>query len=261
MIACSNESIIMSTLPSNRIDSPLKRLTRRARRAPAVLLKRAVTYMFPRWYNKRFCSTEGLWDAYFTEAEQPMAVQWDNVIWPIIKNCDFDTVLELAPGAGRNTARLAELARVIHAVDFNEYALKRLRKRFQDFETKCQLHFHQNKGSDLEMIENSSITLVYSWDAAVHFDKLIIRDYICEFARVLKVNGVGFVHHSNLGDSANVDIRYNPHFRSNMSKELFADWCKRNGLEIIKQVDVPWIGSGASTVDCISVFKKCAAPG
>jgi ubiquinone/menaquinone biosynthesis C-methylase UbiE len=246
----------MTTLPSTRPSSLLTRLTSKARRAPGLLVKRALTSLFPKWYSKSVCSAEGLWDAYFTDAEQAMAVQWDNIIWPIIKNCDFDTVLELAPGAGRNTERLTEVARVIHAVDLNEYALKRLRERFQSFETKCQLHFHRNEGSDLGMIENSTITLIYCWDAAVHFDKSIIKDYVREFARVLSVNGMGFVHHSNLGDMANVDIRTNPHFRSNMSKELFAEYCNRNGLEIIEQKDLPWTGK-ESVVDCISVFRRC----
>ncbi|MBN2105983.1 MAG: class I SAM-dependent methyltransferase [Deltaproteobacteria bacterium] len=204
--------------------------------------------------NKKFCSTKGLWNDYFAMAEQSMDTQWDKMIWPVIKDFNFETVLELAPGAGRNTEKLAQVSRIIHAVDLNEYALEKLRKRFENQAVNCSMYFYKNEGSDLNMIKDCSITFIYCWDAAVHFDKGVLRDYIKEFSRVLKVNGTGFVHHSNLGKLAKSDISLNPGLRSNMTKELFKKYCKRNGLEIINQIDIPW---GKNT-DCISVFRKMA---
>jgi len=73
-----------------------------------------------------------------------------------------------------------------------------------------------------------------------------------EVARVLKVDGTGFVHHSNVRVSGKSDISLNPGWRSNMSKELFEKYCKKNGLEIISQIDVPW----GKITDCVSVFRK-----
>ena len=215
---------------------------------------------FPKWYNIRVCSTEGLWDPYFTEAEQWMQESWERYIWPVIKGYRFDTVLELAPGAGRNTEKLAQLAKVLHAVDLNDYALNRLRERFRSYTGTCKLHFHRNGGADLAMIDDGTITFIYCWDSAVHFDRTVIRSYVKEFARVLAGGGVGFVHHSNLGDSADVDIRKNPHGRSNMSKELFAGYCKLNGLEVLRQIDRPWHPpiNGVLISDCLSVFRRSA---
>ena len=143
---------------------------------------------------------------------------------------------------------------ILHAVDMNEYALRKLRARFRSMPTQCELHIHKNRGSDLATIADCSITFIYSWDSAVHFDKAVLKDYVAEFSRVLKPKGAGFIHHSNLGDRAHVDIRRNPHWRSNMSKELFADYCYRHGLEIIRQIDLPW----PPIVDCVSVFQKSA---
>jgi ubiquinone/menaquinone biosynthesis C-methylase UbiE len=202
--------------------------------------------------NKKLCSTTDLWNDYFRRAEPGMERQWNEIIWPIIKDFNFETVLELAPGAGRNTEKLTLLADTIHAVDFNEYALDELRARFHDYEGKCKLYFHKNNGSDLEMIENNSITAIYCWDAAVHFDKLIVRDYVREFSRVLKPGGEGFIHHSNLGPAAKPDISQNPHWRSNMSKDLFLQYCERVGLQIVEQIDLEW----GEITDCISVFRK-----
>jgi hypothetical protein len=81
-----------------------------------------------------------------------------------------------------------------------------------------------------------------------------------EFARVLADDGIGFVHHSNLGSAADVDIQKKPHGRSNMSKELFADYCKVNGLEVLRQIDHPWHPpiNGVLISDCISVFQRRA---
>ena len=39
-----------------------------------------------------------------------------------------------------------------------------------------------------------------------------------------------------------------------MSKELFANYCNRYGLKIIRQIDLPW----PPIVDCLSVFHKNA---
>jgi SAM-dependent methyltransferase len=217
-----------------------------------LVLERVGVPFFAKWYNKRFCSMDGMWEQYFSEAEAAMAKSWTKIIWPLIEDFDFDTVLELAPGAGRNTAKLIQVARVIHAVDMNEYALRRLRARFQSVGGQCELHIHQNQGNDLATIPDGSITFIYSWDSAVHFDKAVLKDYVSEFSRVLRPNGAGFIHHSNLGDRGHVDIRRNPHWRSNMSKELFADYCCRYGLRILKQVDLPW----PPIVDCLSVFHK-----
>ena len=216
------------------------------------LAKRLAAAVVPKWYNKKYCSVDGLWDDYFEAAEANIDNEWNDTIWPIIRDFDFDTVLELAPGAGRNTEKLTGHARVIYAVDLNEYALQKCRQRFRDYSGPCELHFLRNSGDRLEMIAGESITAVYSWDSAVHFEKGVIRRYVKEFARVLKTNGQGFVHHSNLGPSASADITRNPGRRSAMSKELFRSFCRESGLEVIDQIDIPW----AETIDCASVFRK-----
>ncbi|NIM16890.1 MAG: methyltransferase type 11, partial [Candidatus Aminicenantes bacterium] len=90
------------------------------------------------------------------------------------------------------------------------------------------------------MIKADSITAIYCWDAAVHFDKSVMRDYIKEFSRVLKAGGRGFIHYSSLGQSAKSDIRKNPHWRSNMDKDLFGQYCEEYGLQVIKQFNLAW---------------------
>lgn len=233
----------------------------------------ALTGLFPKWANKKQCRNLELWTPYFDspEVESGIEREWTAVIWPVIRDFDFTTVLELAPGAGRNTAKLAEVARVIHGVDLNQPAIDRLEKRFGSYAGPCRLNFHKNNGSRLPMIPSSSITAIYSWDSVVHFDRRVIEEYVGEFARVLKPGGKGFIHHSNLGDataprlnrgSVGDDVWRNPQCRSNMSKALFRKYCEGSGLTVVQQVDLPWppwpwqhLRRG-EVIDCLSVFTK-----
>ena len=110
-------------------------------------------------------------------------------IWPNIKNADLSRVLELAPGYGRNTARLARHAKEIHLVDVNQSCIDRCKQRFEGKTDTCKLFYCVNDGKSLNDLPSDYFTFVYSWDAMVHFDKLVIRDYIQEFHRILASKG------------------------------------------------------------------------
>jgi len=212
----------------------------------------AVRFLPDKYANLLQCSKEGLWNKYFSDAEAEIQAQWDETIWPLIMDFDFDSVLELAPGAGRNTEKLCGVSKKIWAVDYNAYAIEQTRERLGSSYGGCDIEYHVNNGSDINMIADGSISAIYCWDAAVHFDKAVLNSYIPEFARVLREGGKGFVHHSNLGESAHKNIKRNPGWRSNMSKEDFAEICETNGLRVVTQVDIPW----RDIMDCITVFEK-----
>ncbi len=216
-------------------------------------VSRIVVDLLPaRIVNKLQCSQKGLWNDYFQNAERDIDAQWKEIIWPLIREFDFTAVLELAPGAGRNTEKLCSLSKKIYAVDYNEYALDRCRKRLGESFQGCEIIYCCNNGSDLRMIPDKGISAVYSWDAMVHFDKSIIADYIAEFARILGPGGRGFIHHSDLGEKANKSIRRNPMGRSNASREFVAAECARNGLAVALQKDLPW----GDICDCVTIFMN-----
>lgn len=194
------------------------------------------------------------WNPYFQEAEGEFEKQWKEIIWPLIKDFDFGTVLELSPGAGRNTEKLTTLTSRLIAVDYRQNALNQTRARLGTIRGGCQISYHRNNGSDLKMVADESVTAIYCWDSAVHFDKTVVMSYIREFARILKPGGSGFFHHSTLGDRAHKDIKRNPGWRSNVSKELVAHACQANGLTVTLQQPVPW----DETVDCATIFRKDA---
>jgi SAM-dependent methyltransferase len=236
----------------------------------------ALTGLFPKWANLRQCANMALWDLYVDSplVEAGIEREWTEIIWPVIQGFDFTTVLELAPGGGRNTARLAALATDLYAVDLNQPVIDRVRARFKEYQGRCRLHFATNDGSTLPMIRSNTITTIYSWDSVVHFDRRVVQDYVREFARVLAPGGRGFVHHSNLGDPrakrldqrpVGDDIWLNPQCRSDMTKDLFREYCEQNSLTV-EQIDLPWppwdyeqLRRG-EVIDCLSVFSKPQYP-
>jgi ubiquinone/menaquinone biosynthesis C-methylase UbiE len=198
------------------------------------------------------CRSAGLWNRYFEQAEASIDTQWETIIWPLIQDFDFSVVLELSPGAGRNTAKLCAHARRLIAVDYNEYALEQAEARLGRVYSGCAISYHRNNGRDLAMVADGAVTAVYCWDSAVHFDRDVLAGYIGEFARVLQPGGRGFLHHSDLGMRAHKNIKRNPHWRSNADRELVASACRRYGLTVLKQQAVPW----GQIEDCVTVFSR-----
>ena len=150
---------------------------------------------------------------------------------------------------------MTELAGTLHLVDLNRYALDRCRNRFRDHAGPCVIRYHQNDGQSLSSLEDSSVTLVYSWDSMVHFERSVVARYVREFARVMRPGAWGFVHHSTYGTVCDdPDIERAPHLRSNLSAELFGEYCQECGLERTHFLVFDW--AGVANSDCISLFLK-----
>jgi ubiquinone/menaquinone biosynthesis C-methylase UbiE len=214
------------------------------------LRKRARVDRDPVAASVRDCCDAHSGGTYFQEAEAGMQRQWEDVIWPLIRDADFASVLELAPGHGRNTVRLLDHAGQIDLVDVNAGCIDHCRGRFAG---DARVRFHVNDGLTLSSIASDTVSFIYSWDAVVHFDREIVASYVREFARVLAPGGRGFIHHSNHGKIAPQSTwRDNPHWRSNMTRELFAHFCAGAGLEITSQRLLPW----GDVEDCLSLFRK-----
>jgi SAM-dependent methyltransferase len=196
--------------------------------------------------------------AYFSEAEQYMRLQWQGVIWPIIQNEDFTHTLDLACGHGRNTEYLSRYATSIDLVDVNQSCIDACRRRFGSQRNGCNFRYHLTDGTNLRSIPESSISLVYSWDSMVHFDKLVVSNYVAEIARVLKPGGTAFLHHSNLGSSfPNSNWTKNHGTRSDMSAELMNAFAAAAGLAIkFQRLSGKSDGWGEDDLDCLSLLQK-----
>jgi len=205
--------------------------------------------------------TKANWESaeYYGDAEPHMDAQWRDIIEPALRSCDFRRVLELAPGHGRNTAKLVGLAEELHLVDVNASCIERCRERFSSYPGPCRLHYHVNDGSSLAEFEDASITLVYCWDAMVHFDRRLVRAYLGEIRRILVPGGRAALHLSNygsLGADPESPWRENPHWRSTMSQALLHEYCAEVGLAIVDEQLLEW--DGIADLDCAALLERTA---
>ena len=106
------------------------------------------------------------------------------------------TILEIAPGFGRWTHYLKGSCGSLIGVDLGENCIRACRQRFA---AERHLSFHVNDGKSLAMVADESIDFAFSFDSLVHAEADVIGAYLEQLARKLKTDGIGFIHHSNLG--------------------------------------------------------------
>jgi SAM-dependent methyltransferase len=211
-----------------------------------------------RWKTIAQCAYAHRAGPYFDDAEQFIGPQWDATIWPVIRNEDISNTLDLACGHGRNTEMLRKSARTIDLVDINPSCIEFCRKRFGEQKGQCRFRYHLTDGNGLSGIGDETMTFVYSWDSMVHFDKLVIRDYVFEIARVLKSGGSAFLHHSNYGTFApNSDWTKNHGSRSDMTAVLMREYADEAGLKVkFQRLSGMSDGWGMDDMDCLTLLSK-----
>ena len=195
---------------------------------------------------------------YFVDAEPAMEHQWNKIIYPLIKDLDFTVVVDLACGHGRNSEKLRLFTKELHLVDINQSCLDACMERFGESSEGTDFLYHLTNGNDLHSISSNAATLVYSWDSMVHFDKLIVADYVKEIARILTPGGTAFIHHSNYGAlRPDSDWAKNHGTRSDMSADLMNKYAGENGLKVVKQeIHGKEQGWGVENLDCVSLLYK-----
>ena len=124
---------------------------------------------------------------YFAHAETFMEGLWHRLVLPFINGCDFSHTVDLAAGHGRNSVKLAALADRLTIVDIQPGNIEVCIQRFSD---QANISFLVNSGFDMQPLRESDVTLVYCFDAMVHFDSDVIRSYLRDTRRIL-LPGVG----------------------------------------------------------------------
>jgi ubiquinone/menaquinone biosynthesis C-methylase UbiE len=159
-------------------------------------------------------------------------------------------------------------------VDLAENCVAACRERFGDDD---HLRFIVNDGATLPGVDDASIDFAFSYDSLVHVDRAIISAYLRELRRVLRTDGVAFIHHSNLGAYAaryrrlgripklegalrRLHIVEYTHMRDpGVTAEYVAAEAERAGLRCIGQEITPWL-TGRTMIDCMSVLVPAESP-
>lgn len=208
------------------------------------------------WWNERYdWSQKGeRWSTGWGGSE----AQWYCTIFPRVHTfLPAGSLLEIAPGYGRWTQMLKAHCEKLTIVDLAESCIESCKKRFHK---DTHITYHVNDGKSLAMIPDASIDFVFCFDSMVHVEKDVIETYLSQLARKLTPNGVGFIHHSNIGVYVDPstgelpDFLCNEHWRAtSMTARRFKDFCSAVGLQCIAQEIVNW-GTNAALIDCFSLF-------
>ena len=182
--------------------------------------------------------------------------------------------MEIGPGFGRWTHFLKDLCDRLIVVDLSEKCIRACQHLFRHC---SHISYHINDGLALEAAVDGSVDFVFSFDSLVHAEMDVIESYLKQLAAKMTPNGVGFIHHSNLGEYATYFsllkkipkgkirdflsnlriIERKSHWRAfSMSAERFARIAFEAGLRCISQEIVNWKTSPKRLIDCLSVFTS-----
>lgn len=178
------------------------------------------------------------------------STQWASTILPRLSPfLPATSVLEIAPGFGRWSQHLIELCDRYVGIDLSERAVQACRERYSAEEN---VTFFVNDGVSLAMVGDHSIDLAFSFDSLVHVEMDVIEGYLRELERILRGDGVGFLHHSNLGGIRERVSNRSKEFRAqSVSADTFVEAARAAGLVCISQELIAW--NSAHLIDCISV--------
>lgn len=206
---------------------------------------------------------------------------WFFVLYPRIHRfLPASTILEIAPGFGRWTQFLKTHCRSLIAVDLSEKCIQHCKRRFA---SETHIQFHLNDGTSLAAVRDDSIDFAFSFDSLVHAEREVLEGYLTQLARKLTPDGIGFIHHSNLGAypgrvrllryyerlpegfqqkllrreriSAILSLNVYSNRASSMTAGLFRGYCEKVNLKCIHQEIINW-SKGTCLVDAISIFTK-----
>ncbi|MGH8285160.1 MAG: methyltransferase domain-containing protein [Steroidobacteraceae bacterium] len=199
--------------------------------------------------------------------------QWFFAIYPRIHSyVPAETILEIAPGFGRWTEYLRRYSKQLIIVDLVGECIEACKARFA---SESHMTYHVNDGKSLAMTADNSIDFVFSFDSLVHAEADVVAAYLAQLARKLKPDGVGFIHHSNIGEYKkafavfnilkrpsglrqilrNLGVLDRDSWRAfSMTAALFERLCEQAGLQCISQELVNW--RGTRLIDAFSTFTR-----
>ena len=194
--------------------------------------------------------------------------QWYYSLLPRIRRfVPAPRIVEIAPGHGRWTQFLAPLADQLTIVDLSPACIEVCKRRFSHLDN---IAYSVNDGLTLPDVEANSVDFVFSFDSLVHVEADVVRSYLGELHRVLNEDGVGVLHHSNIGsyDRSEFTADSSPeseldeaafiartHWRAfSMSAAKFAEQAVEAGLSCVGQELIAW--DGARLIDAVSVVTR-----
>src|SRR5437868_2163936 len=171
--------------------------------------------------------------------------EWYGTIFPRIHAfVPTGTILEIAPGCGRWTQMLKELCERLIVVDLSRICIKACQRRFR---LERHITYHVNDGKSLEMVPDGSVDFAFSFASLTIVEDDVIEAYLTQLARKLTPDGIGFIHHSNIGEYVDGSTGNLPFYikdrglhAKSMTAKRFRELCRAAGLRCVSQELINW---------------------
>lgn len=190
---------------------------------------------------------------YYEEAERWTHIFWseNSEFYKLFQKLNLSSVLELACGRGRHSEIVAKLAGKLILMDVLQNNIDACKNRLADYKN---IEYHKNNGCDFSPIGDEMVTAIFSYDAMVHFTPDIVRSYLFDSARILKNGGMALYHHSNYAGPVKEHYGLHPHARNHMTMEMFSEYCRKAGLQIVESKAISW--GGVADLDGLTLVQK-----
>jgi hypothetical protein len=177
--------------------------------------------------------------------------QWFGALYPRLHRLlPARSIVEIAPGCGRWSKYLIPLSDHYVGIDLSQHCVDECRRIFANA---THATFIANDGLSITSVIDGSCDFLFSFDSLVHAELQVLQSYICEAMRVLSVDGVAFIHHSNLLSFGG--CIGTPHVRApSVSAEKVAEAISVAGGHILVQEVINW--GGQHQHDCLTTFGK-----
>jgi ubiquinone/menaquinone biosynthesis C-methylase UbiE len=160
------------------------------------------------------------------------------------------TALEIGPGGGKWTVRLARRVKKLICLDVAEEMLRRTERRCQE-EGLTNVEFVLGNGADFRPIADESIDFFFSYDVFVHLALEDTFAYVHEMNRVMSPGAAGTCHHAifSVPQSFNRIERMNEWYRGGKhtvgqyfyySPEALRRMYEHCGLQVHQQLIEDW---------------------
>ncbi|MCI0432967.1 MAG: class I SAM-dependent methyltransferase [Gemmatimonadetes bacterium] len=205
-----------------------------------------------------------------------VSMQWYGTILPRIHRfLPAATILEIGCGYGRWTDYLKDRCQRLIAVDVSEECVEACGRRFREHR---HVSCHANDGTSLQFVGDRSIDFAFSFDALPLVDVPTMDAYLAQLPRVLKGEGVAFLHHSNLGAYKRLyeAIRRIPALEgvleragvldsdlywrdADVSARIVQELATKHGLHCVSQEIIRW-GTRFIAIDAFTVVTNSGSP-
>lgn len=188
-----------------------------------------------------------------TDADKWVHIFWDNGtdFRSQFDQLDLTCAVQLGCGVGAHAAKAAALAEYLMVFDVSAEKLARCKERLKN---QKNVAYVSATARNFQPIGDAAVTAIYSYDEMVLYDAEAVGAYLRDAHRVLALNGLALLHHSNNNSDPESPFRTMLHGRQFMTQAKFTELALAANMKIVYSRTRQW--GGVAELDCLTLLQK-----